>query len=117
LWSKRPPAAYTDARPILSALAIVPSGVHDSLGEKLKADVVPKLKLTARAVPKFADHELSMRVGVPNCRSHFENVWSASRIAEHDALVACTLVAGGDRALRNINRLPVKVHLPLKLRC
>jgi len=49
---------------------------------------VPKFKLAARA-----------------------RHWSASRIAEHDALVACTLVAGGDHALRNINRLPVQYTL------
>jgi hypothetical protein len=60
--------------PILSALVIAPSGGHDSLGEKLTTDAVLKFKLTARAVPKFADHELPIRVGVPDFRHHLVNV-------------------------------------------
>jgi hypothetical protein len=56
--------------------------------------------------PKFVDHELSLRV---------VRHWSARRIAERDALVACTLVAGGDYALRNIDRLPVQIHFNRRL--
>ncbi len=36
-------------RPILSGLAIAPSGGHDNLGEKLTADAVPEFKLTGSA--------------------------------------------------------------------
>jgi hypothetical protein len=53
----------------LSGLAIAPSGGHDNLGEKLTADAVPEFKLTARAVPKFADHEVGCSGERRQCRT------------------------------------------------
>ena len=90
-----------------------PSGGQNNLAELIGAPAVPKFKLTARAVPKFIDHELSSRVNVPNLESavriidrRWHQLWRLpARIAEHDALVACTLLADGDHALRNIDQI------------
>jgi hypothetical protein len=59
----------------------------------------------APGVPKFADHELSIRVGVPDFRHRLGNVVRIDRRRHH--------------ALRNIDRLPVQIHsnrrlLPVK---